>query len=233
QIDDNDLVVVDEQTRCAECGSYYAGIRQRWLLVLHEPTRQHEAATLDKRVAKEHSQAEKALQRLANKDYGCEDAVCKAVNALKANWQYHDVTLAIHTETRYEQPGRPTHASRSREIWRFTAELVEDQTRLDALRCTQGKYIIATNVLDEDDLSLLEMLALYKQQSTSVERGFRFLKDPLFFAHSLFLKKPSRIMALLMVMGLRLLVYALAEHQLRQQLAQRDETLPDQTGKPT
>jgi len=77
------------------------------------------------------------------------------------------------------------------------------------------------------------MLTIYKSQSSSVERGFRFLKDPMFFAHSLFLKKPSRIMALLMVMGLSLLVYALAEHHIRQQLAERNETLPDQTGKPT
>ena len=36
-----------------------------------------------------------------------------------------------------------------------------------------------------------------------------------------------------MVMGLSLLVYALAEHQIRTQLVERDETLPDQTGKPT
>ena len=77
------------------------------------------------------------------------------------------------------------------------------------------------------------MLATYKSQSSSVERGFRFLKDPMFFADSLFLKKPSRIMALLMVMGLSLLIYALAEHQIRQALADRDETLPDQKGKPT
>ncbi len=77
------------------------------------------------------------------------------------------------------------------------------------------------------------MLTIYKSQSTSVERDFCFLKEPMFFADSLFLKKPSRIMALLMVMGLSLLVYALAEHQIRQQLAERDETLPDQTGKPT
>lgn len=77
------------------------------------------------------------------------------------------------------------------------------------------------------------MLAIYKEQSTGVERGFRFLKDPIFHADSLFLKKPSRIMALLMVMGLSLLIYALAEHQVRQQLHEKDETLPDQTGKPT
>ena len=55
----------------------------------------------------------------------------------------------------------------------------------------------------------------------------------MFFAHSLFLKKPSRIMALLMVMGLSLLIYALAEHHLRQQLVEQDQTLPDQKGNPT
>ena len=66
-----------------------------------------------------------------------------------------------------------------------------------------------------------------------MERGFRFLKDPLFFAHSLFLKKPARIMALMMVMGLSLLIYTLAEHLLRQQMRAQDLSIPDQKGKPT
>jgi len=66
-----------------------------------------------------------------------------------------------------------------------------------------------------------------------VERGFRFLKDPMFFANSLFLKSPARIMAMIMVMGLALLIYALAERQLRQQLAACEETIPDQKGQPT
>ncbi|MEA3345086.1 MAG: hypothetical protein U9Q78_02395, partial [Chloroflexota bacterium] len=40
-------------------------------------------------------------------------------------------------------------------------------------------------------------------------------------------------MALLMVMGLSLLVYALAERKLRTQLAAHDEHIPDQKGQPT
>ncbi len=40
-------------------------------------------------------------------------------------------------------------------------------------------------------------------------------------------------MGLLMVMGLSLLVYALAEHQLRTQLADTGQSIPDQKGKPT
>jgi transposase len=47
----------------------------------------------------------------------------------------------------------------------------------------------------------------YKGQVQS-ERGCRFLKDPQFCASSLSLKKPERVMALLMVMTVCLLVYA-------------------------
>ena len=77
------------------------------------------------------------------------------------------------------------------------------------------------------------MLENYKDQGVSVERGFRFLKDPLFFAHSLFLKKPERIMALLMIMGLSLLIYSLAERKLRQALKEMNATIPDQRRKLT
>ena len=55
----------------------------------------------------------------------------------------------------------------------------------------------------------------------------------LFFADSLFLKSPARIMAMIMIMGLCLLIYALAEWHIRQQLQEKNETIPDQRGQPT
>jgi transposase len=85
-----------------------------------------------------------------------------------------------------------------------------------------------------------ELLRAYKGQGVGPERGFRFLKDPIFFADSLFLKSPKRIMALIMVMGLALLVYALAEHKLRcalkervQRISTKGESIPNQVGKLT
>ena len=233
KVDNEDLFIADNETRYMEFGAYYAGIKQRWLLVLHDPSRFKQDQSLQKRVEKERKAIEKRLQALQNKDFGCEDAVHKALTALTKKWAYHRLETTLYTEKRYDNAGRPAEDTPFELVWRFRAELLEDHATLEQIRRTHGKYIIATNELDELKLGLLEMLAIYKQQSSSVERGFRFLKDPMFFADSLFLKKPSRIMALLMVMGLSLLVYALAEHQVRTQLAQRDETLPDQTGKPT
>ena len=63
--------------------------------------------------------------------------------------------------------------------------------------------------------------------------GFRFLKDPLFFVSSLFVKKPCRIQGLLMVMPLALLVYSVAQRRLRHELARQNDTIPNQINQPT
>jgi transposase len=72
----------------------------------------------------------------------------------------------------------------------------------------------------------------YKAQQT-VERGFRFLKDPLFFVSSVFVKKPQRVEALALIMALTLMVYTLAERKLRQALEDQNQTVRDQRKQPT
>ena len=63
--------------------------------------------------------------------------------------------------------------------------------------------------------------------------GFRFLKDPLFYAESLYLKLPQRIMALLMVMTLSLLMYSLAEMRVRTALKEKQCSIWDQKNRKT
>jgi transposase len=99
---------------------------------------------------------------------------------------------------------------------------------LEQKRC----FVLATNELDAQALCAQEVLSAYKGQSYP-KCGFRFLKDPQFLASSFSLKKPERIMALLMVMTVCLLVYAALEHHLRKALGEHDETFPDQKGRPT
>jgi transposase len=80
------------------------------------------------------------------------------------------------------------------------------------------------------ELSSQAVLDGYKGQAQT-ERGFRFLKDPQFLASSLYLKKPERLMALLMVMTVCLLVYAALEYRIRTALKEHEATFPDQKGK--
>lgn len=67
----------------------------------------------------------------------------------------------------------------------------------------------------------------YKDQQV-VERGFRFLRDPLFFTSSVFIKTPSRVAALAMIMALSLLVYTLGQRLIRRNLAEFEGNVPDQ-----
>ncbi|MEG4632243.1 IS1634 family transposase [Microcoleus sp. AR_TQ3_B6] len=80
------------------------------------------------------------------------------------------------------------------------------------------------------------MLEEYKDQQSN-ERGFRFLKDPLFFTSSVFVKKTERVEAIAMIMGVCLLVYSLAQRKLRQELESANASIRKQvkklTNKPT
>ena len=82
--------------------------------------------------------------------------------------------------------------------------------------------MVATNV-PVTQKNAEDVLRLYKAQS-GVERGFAFLKDPLFLASSVFVKKVERVMATGFVMVLCLLVYRLAEYRIRQRLEETNIT---------
>ncbi len=101
----------------------------------------------------------------------------------------------------------------------------------------EQRWILIESQSRKADESLWEPeLKKYKNQQ-KVERGFRFLKDPLFFTSSIFVNTPSRVEALALLMALTLLVYSLAERKLRQALKVAEETVADQrkkqTSKPT
>lgn len=214
--------------------SLYGGVRQRWLLVYSEAIYQRAERQFHKRLTKERQEAEKGLRRLSRRQYPSPAAAQVAVETLFEQWKFHTAAVSFEPVAHYNQPGRPAQGqSPDHYTWQPVGQVIEIQQAVTAELAKKGKFVLATNQLDEQQIPTQALIALYKGQNATVERGFRFLKDPLFFAHSLFLKKPARIMALLMVMGLCLLIYALAEHRLRAELARREETVPDQKGQPT
>jgi transposase len=117
-------------------------------------------------------------------------------------------------------------------LWQIQATVSLDAAAFEREVRRTASFLVATNVLDPNQLSDQDLIQTYTEQHT-VERGFAFLKDPLFLASSVFVKKPERIVALSLVMVLCLLVYRLAEHGLRDQLASTGQTVPNQVKKPT
>jgi len=222
------------QDACCALGTVYGEVRQRWIVVYSPQARQRALKSVNKHCLKQGSAELKGFERLCNTDFACE------ADALKALERF-ETTLKIgmlgetHIEAlpRFQGKGRPARGrTPDFYVYRITGALAsqvqERQRRLERKSC----FILATNELDKAVLSDAELIAAYKDQQ-KVERGFRFLKDPMFMAATLYLKKPERIMALMMVMTLCLLVYAALEHRIREALKAQQATFPDQKGQPS
>jgi transposase len=212
----------------------YAGIRQRWMVVFSQAAQSRELKTLEKAQAKDLEKAQKEWRKLEGQTLNCQADAEKALKQFNQKWKYHQATAQAVGVMQYPKRGRPTAEDQKEVVgYRLEGGVEESTTAIEEAKRSLGRFIVATNDLDRERLSGKALLENYKDQGVSVERGFRFLKDPLFFAHSLFLKKPERIMALLMIMGLSLLIYALAERKLRQALKEMNATVPDQRRNPT
>lgn len=214
------------------CG--YAGIVQRWLVVFSETAQNREAKTLEKTQAKELESSQKDWRKIEGQTFNCQADAENALEQFNKKWKYHQAIATAVPISQYSRRGRPS-AQDQKEVVGYSLQgsIEVNEMALEETKRSLGRFIIATNDLDASRLPAQAMLENYKDQGVSVERGFRFLKDPLFFAHSLFLKKPERLMALMMVMGLSLLIYSLAEYKLRQALKEMNATVPDQRRKPT
>lgn len=217
-----------------EVPSEYGGIAQRWLVVYSPIAAQREEKSLLRRVEKEEKAAQKGWRQLSGQTFNCEKDAQSALAAFQKRWRYHQAQALITPLTRYPGPGRPAQGAMPDVVgYQLQGEVTRSELAFENAQRTLGRFVLATNEPDPQQLSPQAMLSQYKAQAVSVERGFRFLKDPLFFADSLFLKSPGRIMALIMVMVLALLVYSLAERKLRLALQQNAESIPDQKGRPT
>jgi transposase len=208
---------------------------ERWVVVSSEAGEERARKTLLRKIGKERERWEKALRRLARRKFACEadarGALAKEIERLPA---YFEVKASLKVTLHYDTPGRPGEDRQpTSKSWRITEgelAVLEEEVRREWRR--RACYIVGTNVLDPETLSDEELIASYKGQG-SVERGFGFLKDPLFCASTFYVRKPERLVALSFIMVVCLLVYRLAEHRLRSRLAQSGGSIPNQVNKPT
>jgi len=208
--------------------------KERWVIVRTHAQVQATQERMEKKVKKTHQEWEKRLWHLSKQAFGCEtDAQQAWKQAMKGKPSWLMATFTLKEQKQYQQRGRPKKETMpDQRVWYLVPKLEVDQQEVTLLARKKAAFIVATNILDEQRLSHEQVISTYKEQG-GVERGFRFLKDPLFLASSIFVKKPERVIALSFVMVLCLLVYRLAEHLLRRQLVATEQTLPNQVNKLT
>jgi transposase len=232
QADPQAMAALQEGYRYHELTSTYGGVEQRWVLIYSEPRQAPAQRTVDKQLRQQSDKEVKAFKTLCSTAFACEADARQALSAFERSVQATCLTTStVRAQPRYGKRGRPGRdAQPDQVVYQIDGALASSITARQALVDQHSCFILATNELDETQLPPQEVLQGYKGQ-VQAERGFRFLKDPQFFASSLYLKKPERIMALLMVMTVCLLVYAALEYRIRQELKDHEATFPDQKGK--
>lgn len=212
--------------------STYSDIEQRWLLIFSQAAYKREIILLKKKFAKKSEEEYKAFTKLCRASFDTQEAAQEKLDNFIKKCKYLSInSLDFEEQPVYAKKGRPSKTDApvgTHYYIRGTA--YTDLCTFDKMAHIKGKFIVATNELNKEKLDDQEVLAAYKGQS-KVEGGFRFLKDPQFIAATLFVKKPERVEALLFIMTLALTVYAALEYKIRQQLAEKNETVPNQLGK--
>jgi transposase len=210
------------------------GVQQRWGLIASEHRQAQAQRTVGTPLLTYRNEEVNGFKKQCRTPCACEadarQALSTVVHGLQATFLS---TVTVRSPLGYGKRGRPSQAAQPARVvstieGALASSLATRQALIDQHRC----FILAPNDLDEAMLSPQAGRNGDNGQAQA-ERGFRFLKDPQFLAASFYLKKPERIMALLMVMTVCLLVYAALESRLRTVLKDHGATFPDQKGNPT
>lgn len=206
----------------------YRNVHQRWAIVFSEQAYVREIKTFERRLEEMTKTQEKALWHLGNQVFQCEKDAAKSVKAFSKKLILHKVETTIEEVKQHKSKGRPAKDAAPTVVgYKVTSTLVKDEEKVQAVRNTKGRFVLATNQLDKKELPDIAMLPEYKGQSKT-EGAFKFIKDDAFEVSSIFLKKPERIAALMMVMTLCLMVYGVSQYNLRRALATAKDTIPNQ-----
>ncbi len=229
---DDDWNIIDENCRYQSFELGHCHVDQRWLAVYSRDAFERAGITLKRRSEKEAKSIEKQLFHLQAKRFSTKKAAQEALEQLAKKWKCHEIDkVSFRKHVQYAKRGRPAADTPIKSIdWQITSGFSYNEERVVSEQHRKACFVLGTSI-PPDQLSDEEVFHAYKNQS-KVEQSFRFLKDPVFFVSSLFVKKPSRIEGLLMVMTLALLVYSIAQRRMRSELERTGESVPNQIGQP-
>jgi transposase len=213
-------------------GSDYGDVAQRWLLVQSEPLAKAVRKTYVEKAKQAQEQAQRKIAQKQAHLFKNPTELTDWMVLMAQKYPLLSIEYTFVEQAYYKQRGKPKPEQRCMAQKISSTSITMNTTVLEKIIEQKSRFVLTTNVLDTERLSDDQILEAYKSQASSVERGFSFLKDPLFFAESFFVKKPSRLEGLLMIMALSLLVYSLSERKLRTTLVQKEETILNQIDKP-
>lgn len=135
-----------------------------------EVRRQADIRRLETRLEKSEQEANKKLTKLSRHNFDEIQGAIVAAEQLNQQLKFHNMTDIKVVELPLLSPQKASKKA-SNITYGIQATLERDQRVIAAETQRAGRFVLATNVLNVNDLSNDEMLCEYKAQQ-SAERGF-------------------------------------------------------------
>ncbi len=223
-------IELDDDNQGAWFGHTERGLTQCNLMVYSKQAAKKQLKTLESQIQEEKDRIEREANKLAKKELFCRADAEQAFEQFAKTVKYHDVSYQLVEIKKYPSKGRPKKGAKQEfSHYQIETAFTPSEDRQRPYRNRVGRFVLATNHFDMSPKAVLDS---YKSQQ-GVERGFRLIKDPAFHLDNLFLKRPERINALMMIMTFSLMVYNPGQYQFRESLKRNNETILSQTNKPT
>jgi transposase len=154
---------------------------QRYIVVRTEASKERTESSISKRVAREKEALEKAIAKARKQGFACVPDLEKASRQLFAKAEFHQAgDFTFKEEVKSRGRGRPRKGEEGAFVYYLDDLKIKQRVEVVRRARLEGAcFVIGTN-----DLAAPadEILRHYLKDQQGVERSFRFLKDPEYFA---------------------------------------------------
>jgi len=203
---------IDDKYKTSEIGSSYGDIRQRWIIVESSAARKKEQLNFYKKIEKEEKEINKIIKSAGKERFYSEKEVQKFIKKISVKYKNFIFDESISS-----------YGVKDSKYFKVSISSRKNEIHMKQELERKGRFILATNDV-KGKITPAKLLAEYKNQSKT-EKGFSPLKDDSFLISDIYLKKPERVQALLVVICLCLMVYNVGEYLLRNTLKEKSETI--------
>jgi len=187
------------------------------------------AEKVETAIEKEKEKLMPLVRNIEKKAFACHEDADSECNRLIGDKyaKLFNITTRIDRVVKEKWP-RGRRKPETRPIIEETYKVVVEQIQRNDETCrvfmqNESSFVLISNVFDE--LSDKDLLATYKGQQI-VENSFRLLKQPQ-LASAIYLKNPTRIRGLSMILSFALLIRAIIQYRLRDGLSKYKQENPD------
>lgn len=219
---------VDSYFKIAEITRAYGGEEQRWIVVRSLKAKHAEWKTLDAKMEKQEAALKKACFKIEKRIFETKDDAKLEIEAQRKLYPYFKIDHYIIGHHKITRGGKRVKVG-----VKIRPKFSRNEKKIESLRMRKGKFILATNELNQESLNAEDILSAYKDRNRCIEDNFKFLKRKDLGLGQIHLKKDSRIEAALAVMTLIVFFNNLAQQRLRGFLSETGSAILNQKRRAT